>query len=139
MVSLMKHIPGHPTEDHFDIICMMVDEEEKPDFSAVDQRSGKTAFMMAVETKDARVVKLILEEVGAEGARLLANVQNRAGNSAVHLAAGLREGEGEEGVKKQILKTLIMWGGDTSLLNKEKESPNDWAGKLIREIQSELT
>ncbi|KAL8577854.1 hypothetical protein ACOMHN_054603 [Nucella lapillus] len=136
MISLMKHAPAHPTQDHFDIIHLLL-EEEKPDFFALHQRSGKTVFMLAVEAKDPRVVERMLQEAGADDARRLVNTQNKAGNSALHLAAGLR-GVADT-VKKQILKALVRAGGDTGRINNEKESPNDWAGRLIREVQSELT
>ena len=75
-----------------------------------DQKSGKTALMMAVETKDIRIVNLLLEQVDADTARQLVNMQNRAGNSALHLAAGLRDVAVE--VKEQILRKLIMSGGE---------------------------
>ena len=77
-----------------------------------DHRSGKTALMLAVETKDIRVVDLILEEVGVDGARELINIPNRAGNTAVHLAAGLRCRGREVVVQEQILSKLIKFGGE---------------------------
>ena len=66
--------------------------------------------MLAVETKDERVVRLILDAVGVEDARQLVNLQTRAGNSALHLAVGL-QGVPKE-LKRGMLKMLIKFGGE---------------------------
>ena len=66
--------------------------------------------MFAVETKDVRVVDLILRAVGVDGSRELLNMPNWAGNTAVHLAAGLHSVAAE--VKEQILRRLIQFGGE---------------------------
>jgi hypothetical protein len=74
-----------------------------------DQRSGRTPLMFAVETKDLQLVSLFINSVEVDQARKLINMQNKAGNSAVHLAAGLRVEN--DFVKGQMLRMLIMSGG----------------------------
>lgn len=72
-------------------------------------KSDKTPLMMAVESKDIRVVELFLQTAGVLKARELVNQQTRAGNSSLHIAAGLQYVA--ENIKKQLLSLLIRFGG----------------------------
>ncbi|XP_070184178.1 uncharacterized protein [Littorina saxatilis] len=136
MTAMMKHVPSHPKDDCLDIIRLMVERDEKPDFTVTDTRSGKTLMMFAVGTKDVRVLDLILQAVEKDEARRLINMTSRVGNSAVHMAAGFRADghEKDSRVKEQMLRKLIMAGGETNRKNNEGFTPNDWARNMIEKV-----
>lgn len=113
------------------IIDHIVKHNDNNGFKLADPRSGKTPLMMAVETKDLRVVSLFLSQ-DVDQVRQLVNMQNKAGNSALHLAAGLRGVT--ENAKGQMLRMLIMAGGDTNKKNIEGETAKDWARNIIDHV-----
>ncbi|XP_076438431.1 uncharacterized protein LOC143277474 [Babylonia areolata] len=132
MVAVMRHVPGHPLHDRLDIIVKLMQDDDRLDLQARDPRSGKTALMMAIETKDIRVVDALLNDLDLDVARHLINMQNRAGNSAVHLAAGLRDISPK--VKEHMLRQLIRLGGETNKKNNEGDTPREWAKHLIDRV-----
>lgn len=128
MVALKKHVKGDRKNDRSSVIQMLV--ADGAEFDCKDRCSGKTVLMVAVETKDVDVVRLILETAGVEDARRLIN-QHRtwSGQSTLHIAAGLRNVDKD--TQKKILQLLIQYGGDTGVKNNEGDTPTHYNRALI--------
>lgn len=132
MVALRKHVRAHPSNDRTRIIDMLL--KAAPDLECKELMHQKTALMMAIETKDLNVVRLILESAGVENTRRLIN-QNRngSGNTAMHLAAGhniLPQ------IQSEMLRLLIQYGGDTDVKNSEGATPKDYAKMVIEKVST---
>ncbi|KAL8594250.1 hypothetical protein ACOMHN_044194 [Nucella lapillus] len=134
MVAVTRQVCGEGGDHRLSIITRLMDHdnEDTLDLQARDPRSGKTALMMGVETKDVRVVDALLNDLDLDRARHLINMRNRAGNSAVHLAAGLLDVSPD--VKLHMLRRLISMGGDTALRNNEGDTPRHWAQHMIDRV-----
>lgn len=132
MVALRKHVRAHPLNDRTHIIDMLL--KAVPDLESKELMHQKTALMMAIETKDLNVVRLILESAGVENTRRLINQnKNGSGNTAMHLAAGhniLPQ------IQSEMLRLLIQYGGDTDVKNSEGATPKDYAKMVIEKVST---
>nr|KAG5708632.1 hypothetical protein BaRGS_034849 [Batillaria attramentaria] len=135
MVALKQHMKGDRKDDRSNIIKMLIEassdfEIRERSFNIQERSFNKTALMMAVESKDVEVVRLILESAGVEDARRLINQhRTRSGSTALHIAAGLHNISTD--VKEKILQLLIQFGGDTGVKNNEGDTPKDYDKHLV--------
>lgn len=90
-----------------------------------DQSSSKTPCMLAVETRDNDLVKEFLELFPAEDRRRMLQEQTRAGDTCLHLAAGLSRMESKH--KVFLLRMLVTHGANGNIHNNVKEYPKDFA------------
>ena len=66
-------------------------------------------MMFAVQSGDVLLVKYMLKEAGADGARDLVTMATRRGMTCLHFAAQLRNVADEE--KRRLMRDLIQAGG----------------------------
>uniref|UniRef100_A0A0B6ZYH9 Uncharacterized protein n=1 Tax=Arion vulgaris TaxID=1028688 RepID=A0A0B6ZYH9_9EUPU len=101
-----------------------------------DTIQGKTPLMYAIQSRDVSLVEQILQQVGAERARVLVNDKAKKDMTCLHFAAA--ELRLESSQKKRLLRCIIVAGGDASAKNSEGETPRDWAKSDINDVLHNL-
>lgn len=99
------------------------------DINIVEDRSSRTPVMLAIETADFQLVKKFLASLpGNDTVRWALQEVTRAGDTPLHLAAGLRLCPEQ---KARMIRYLVRQGANTDAENNIKELPEDVATKEV--------
>lgn len=99
------------------------------DINIVEDRSSRTPVMLAIETADFQLVKDFLASMpGNDTVRWALQEVTRAGDTPLHLAAGLRLCPEQ---KARMIRFLVRQGANTNAENNIKELPEDVATKEV--------